>query len=197
MIFGVRRFPIFPTLVVLAAAAVMVMLGFWQLDRMREEQSKLARFQVTAGHTDPIAFPFQGGAETELAHYRRSSVECVSLGEWRSTAGSNSSGEAGYVQIVRCQTGGGQVADVQVGWSRDLAPPLWQGGVVNGIVAPNRDGSVLLVADPPIPAMEANKLPVPAEDQPQKNLAYAVQWFFFALTALVIYVLALRRKQQG
>jgi surfeit locus 1 family protein len=35
--------------------------------------------------------------------------------------------------------------------------------------------------------------PDPA-DIPNNHLAYAGQWFFFALTALVIYVLALRRR---
>ena len=31
-------------------------------------------------------------------------------------------------------------------------------------------------------------------DLPNNHLAYAGQWFFFALTALVIYILALRRR---
>jgi surfeit locus 1 family protein len=32
---------------------------------------------------------------------------------------------------------------------------------------------------------------------PNNHLMYAGQWFFFALTALVIYVLALRKKRRS
>jgi len=34
---------------------------------------------------------------------------------------------------------------------------------------------------------------------PNNHLSYAIQWFFFAATALVIYVLALRKRwrEQG
>lgn len=187
-----RRIPIFATIVVLAAVAVMVRLGFWQLDRMKEEERKLAQFSVAAADPRPVAFP--DGATSEGAHYRRSNIVCESTGNWRGTAGSNASGNAGYVQIVQCNTSDGNTVNVQAGWSRELDPPQWPGGPVSGIIAPNRDGSSLLVADPPLAGMEASSLPAPDEDQPGKNLAYAGQWFFFALTALLIYALALRRK---
>ncbi len=36
--------------------------------------------------------------------------------------------------------------------------------------------------------------PPDPNDLPNNHLAYAGQWFFFALTALVIYWLALRRR---
>ena len=32
-------------------------------------------------------------------------------------------------------------------------------------------------------------------DLPNNHLAYAGQWFFFAITAFIIYVLALRRRR--
>ena len=34
-------------------------------------------------------------------------------------------------------------------------------------------------------------------DLPNNHLMYAGQWFFFALTALVIYLLALRKRRRG
>ena len=37
-------------------------------------------------------------------------------------------------------------------------------------------------------------IPVAIEGIPNNHLSYAVQWFLFALTALVIYVLAVRKK---
>lgn len=189
-----RRIPIVATLVVLAAMAVMVRLGFWQLDRMAEEERKLTQYVAASADPRPIIFP--SGVVPESANYRRSTIACGSLGNWRGTAGSSASGEAGYVQIVECRTADGGTVQVRAGWSRRLEPPNWAGGYVSGIIAPNRDGSSVLVADPPLAELEANALPVPDRDQPLENLAYAGQWFFFAFTALVIYILALRRRSR-
>lgn len=194
MILGIRRWPILPTLVVLAAVAVMIMLGLWQLDRKGEEERKLAHYASAAGDQRLIAFPVSQSDSS--AHYRRSSIDCAKVENWRGTAGSSARGETGYVQIAACRTAEGNLVEVQTGWSRDLDPPGWDGGQVSGIIAPNRDGSIVLVADPPVAAMGASAKPAPSEDQPGKNLSYAVQWFFFAITALVIYVLALRRRER-
>ena len=194
--FGIRRWPIIPTLVVLAAAAIMVKLGFWQLGRMHEEQDKLARFELAARVDAPVAFPVADAPDRELASYHRATVECTGAGEWRTTAGRNAQDRAGYVQIVECLRSDGERVEVQAGWSGNLAAPDWHGGEVGGVIAPNRDGSLVLVADPPLAGLEANALPTPSSEQPAKNLSYAVQWFAFAFTALVIYVLALRRRQR-
>jgi surfeit locus 1 family protein len=80
---------------------------------------------------------------------------------------------------------------VDLGFSRDLAAPAWTGGEVTGVIAPGPR----LVADPPLAGLEAMTRPDPGE-LPNNHLAYAGQWFFFALTALVIYVLALRRRRR-
>ncbi|OYX67100.1 MAG: hypothetical protein B7Y88_04080 [Sphingomonadales bacterium 32-64-17] len=191
-----RRWPIVPTLVVLVAAAIMVRLGFWQLDRMNQEQGKLARFEQAAELSAPVAFPKPGSPDVEQAAYRRATVDCSGAGAWRTTAGRNAQDQAGYVQIVECLRSGLEAVEVQAGWSENLAAPDWNGGEVSGVIAPNRDGTMVLVADPPLADLEANALPTPKADQPAKNLSYAVQWFAFALTALVIYVLALRRRQR-
>jgi cytochrome oxidase assembly protein ShyY1 len=39
--------------------------------------------------------------------------------------------------------------------------------------------------------------PPSAADVPNNHLAYAVQWFIFAAVALIIYVLALRRRNKS
>ena len=49
------------------------------------------------------------------------------------------------------------------------------------------------VAAPPQAGLAQLALPDP-RDLPNNHLSYAVQWFLFATTALVIYVLALRKK---
>ena len=63
------------------------------------------------------------------------------------------------------------------------------GGVFGG-------GSVLgpmLVADQPATGLRASAKPSP-DTVPNNHVSYAVQWFLFAAAALVIYVLALRKK---
>jgi surfeit locus 1 family protein len=63
---------------------------------------------------------------------------------------------------------------------------------VRGVIAP---GGVLQAAQPV--AGLAPLAPPDPSDLPNNHLAYAGQWFFFALTALVIYVLALRRRRKS
>ena len=43
-----KRLPLIPTLLVLAAVAVMVRLGFWQLDRMHQKDAMVAEFTAAA-----------------------------------------------------------------------------------------------------------------------------------------------------
>jgi surfeit locus 1 family protein len=64
---------------------------------------------------------------------------------------------------------------------------------VSGVIAPGGTFGGTLHASQPAPGLEPLAPPDPS-DVPNNHLAYAGQWFFFALTALVIYVLALRRK---
>ena len=100
-----------------------------------------------------------------------------------------------------------------LGWTERLDQVTWQGGVYTGTLVPTKKASVSqpdevqqgygvfeqmefhIVADPPLAGLAANAKPNPS-DLPNNHLAYAFQWFFFALTALVIYVLALRRRER-
>ena len=70
--------------------------------------------------------------------------------------------------------------------------PVWSGGAVTGVIAPGPR----LVADPPLAGLQANARPDPS-DLPNNHLSYAVQWFLFAGVALVIYVLAVRKRLAG
>jgi surfeit locus 1 family protein len=68
----------------------------------------------------------------------------------------------------------------------------WDGGDLEGVLAPLGDNFKLIAAVPQA-GLEAVARPDP-NDLPNNHLAYAGQWFFFALTALVIYILALRKR---
>lgn len=213
MIFGVRKWPALPTLVVLAAAAVMVMLGFWQLERLEEKEAQIALYAQAGLQTEP--FEEWDGADPYVA-YRRVNGQCVPIGDPQLVAGRNAQGEAGYVAAVPCRIfgfdwGGSYV--VVLGWTDRLDAVAWTGGAYTGTLVPMNKASVVqpdevhqgydnfdqmdyhIVADPPLAGLAANARPDP-NDLPNNHLAYAVQWFFFALTALVIYVLALKRRQR-
>ncbi len=184
-----RRIPIIPTILVLAAAAVMIWLGFWQLDRLRQKEALLARYGGAHGQAQPVPWP-KGSSVASLDLYRRSQLLCLRVVSQRGVAGRSARGEAGLAQYARCALPDGSQADVVAGWARDPnVHGTWQGGPVRGVIAPGPR----LVADPPLGGLEANAMPDPSEI-PNNHLAYAVQWFLFAATAIVIYGVALRRR---
>jgi surfeit locus 1 family protein len=180
-----RRIPIIATPVVAAAIATMIWLGFWQLDRLEQKEALLARYAAVLENPQALAdFP----ADPLANLYRRTTFTCTRVIGWRAIAGRNADDDAGYVQVAECPEG-----EVVAGWSTSLAAPAWQGGSLAGTIAPGGKTGWRVVADPPFPGMEANARPDPSTI-PNNHLAYAVQWFLFALTALVIYILALRRR---
>ena len=188
-----RRVPIFATIIVLAAVATMIALGVWQYRKDAVQDARLARYDAALNNTELVPFPTSIEAVDRLA-YRRSRIECQKVdGEARSVAGRNRQDRTGFVQVVSCVMPGGSRADVQLGWSRSLQPVKWSGGTVEGIIEPLRTGFAKLVADPPVAGLGASAAP---EKRKIDHIAYAGQWFFFALTALVIYVLAIRRRQR-
>lgn len=180
-----RRVPIFSTIFVLAAVLTMIALGIWQLGRMGEKAQLLARYEAAGSFSSEVAFPLKGdGADV---WFRRSSLTCAAVAKIEPVAGTSATGQKGWVQRATCTSG----VLVDLGFERDLDPPAWAGGAVSGVIAPGPR----LVADPPVAELKAMAAPDPG-DLPNNHLAYAGQWFFFAATALVIYVLALRRRQR-
>lgn len=184
-----RRIPIFATIIVLAAVATMVWLGFWQLSRMREKEALLARYAAADGIAAEVPWPATAQA-AELALYRRSRLLCTRVAAHSGMAGRNAQDEVGMAQYAQCVLPDGTQAKVVLGWSRDpVAATQWSGGEVRGTIAPGPR----LVADPPLAGLEPNERPDPSAI-PNNHLAYAVQWFFFAATALAIYAIALRKR---
>jgi surfeit locus 1 family protein len=163
----------------------MIALGIWQLGRMGEKAELLARYQAAANATGEAAFPQTG--EGAYVWFRRSRLDCADPVRIEAVAGTSARGQKGWVQRATCASG----ALVDIGFTRDLATPDWTGGEVTGVIAPGPR----LVADPAVAGLQAMARPDPG-DLPNNHLAYAGQWFFFALTALVIYVLALKRRQR-
>lgn len=183
-----RKVPIVPTIIVLAAVATMIALGFWQLDRKAQKEALLARYE--AARTISAAVPWPRDArEAEQNLFRHAQLDCERVLSLSSRAGTSAEGRKGWAHIARCAIGGGEEADIAIGWSERPATPDWQGGTVEGVIA----SGPRLVAGRPVAGLAPLAPPDPA-NVPNNHLAYAGQWFFFALTALVIYVLALRRR---
>lgn len=186
-----RKVPVVATLVVLLAVVTMITLGFWQLRRMDEKAAEIARYAQAQTMSSDVSWP-TAPADYEGALYRHSSVVCASVQDIDVTAGHSAKGETGWAHIARCALAGGGTAEVALGWSREPRAPEWTGGEVAGFIGPYRDG-VKLVASPAQASLQQLAIPDP-RDVPNNHLSYAVQWFLFALTALVIYVLAVRKK---
>lgn len=186
------RVPIVPTVFVLVAMAAMAGLGIWQLQRKVEKEALLERYEA-ASALPPIAWPET--ADMDLL-FRRATGYCLEPTGWRAIAGQNRAGEVGWRHIAACRTGGGEGSGMQVvmGWSRSPeSPGDWVGGEVTGIITLDPEYGLRLVAEDPTSGLAAVARPSP-EDIPDNHLLYAIQWFFFAAAAGIIYILALRRR---
>jgi cytochrome oxidase assembly protein ShyY1 len=166
----------------------MIALGIWQLGRADEKEALLASYENVSPDGDAIAYP--ADAESLEANlYRKVAATCESVSLIRGKAGTNRVGVKGWSHVATCALEGGEEADVALGWSRSPDLVEWNGGEVTGILGPGGR----IVANPPLADLGPLAAPDPA-NLPNNHLSYAVQWFLFALTALVIYFLALRSR---
>ncbi len=187
-----RRLPLLPTIVVLAAVAVMIRLGFWQLDRMHQKGALLARYD--AATSSDFTIPLPTTARARLAHlYEPATAICAKAESQRMIGGRNRKEQSGWVQIVQCRDPDGVLFDVAIGWSERPIVVPWQGGPLHGRIGSAGKDRTRLVADFGQNGLRAVARPDP-RNIPNNHFAYAVQWFLFAATALVIFALAVRRK---
>jgi len=187
------------TMLVTLAVAAMIALGLWQLLDRRPQ--KLAFLQQLAANPTRPAIPFPARADERLL-FRRATGRCGPPVTIR-LAGA---GAAGFRAIATCG-GGATPMMAQLGTTRDPnAHPVWGGGMVAGYIGHAPSGQsligaalhpqptrLMLIAATPVAGLAANPAP-DLESVPNNHLAYAVQWFLFAGVAVVIYILALRRK---
>lgn len=205
-----RKLPVIPTLLVLAAAGYMVHLGFWQLDRLAQKEAKIARFTAAQGDRSPVSIgEVWRYRQSDARDFHRTQFWCQQVLQISAQSGRNAAGQAGWAHIARCLTAPvdtqgfhpteapkGVLADVVLGWSNKPAPVAWTGGQVQGLVVPGGEFAHHVVADPALAGLASNATPDP-RDLPNNHLSYAVQWFLFALTALVIYAVAVRKRVSG
>lgn len=201
-----RRIPLVPTILVAAAVAMMIWLGVWQIHRLHWKEALLARYAANQ-HMPTIALPI--GRTDDALLFRHATAFCLRPAGWSSEAGRDAAGHVGWRQIAHCATGAeGPGFMVQLGIAKNPDDhPDWPGGKVSGFIAHGPDHRplievalgkgvpppLMLVADTPPPGLDANAGP-DLSSIPNNHFAYAVQWFLFALVAVVIYGLALRKR---
>lgn len=201
------RFPLIPTILVGLAIAAMIALGVWQLQRRAEKNAALALYAANM-HKPEMAFPRLAIGDQYL--FRRATAFCLEVVGWQKQGGRAAGGATGWRQVAQCRTGAeGPVLLVDMGVTTDPKfAPVWKGGAVTGTIthAPDHrpllaglfDTSpkhLMLIAENPAPGLAATARPE-LSSVPNNHLAYAVQWFLFALVAGVIYVLALKWRRK-
>jgi len=192
----IRRLPIIPTIVVVAAVAVMIGLGIWQLQRAELHAAQLAKYQ-SAPNLPPIAFPTVPTSSEKLPFYRYATGNCLRIVGRRTAAGENRAGEPGFLIIVDCATGAeGPGMSVELGWTKNPNSVVkWNGGLVSGVIVPDSKSRMRLVAASSVPGLEASAVPRPTvRITPARNRGYALTWFALAAAAAAIYLLAVRKR---
>jgi surfeit locus 1 family protein len=201
--------PVFASLIVALAVAIMIGLGVWQLGRAEEKDALLARYKANM-ELPATAYPATNPADHEYL-YRMVSANCLRVVEWRELAGRTADGRSGWRHIATCATGAeGPGFLVDMGVSEGPEPTVaWTGGLVRGRATLEPDqhsafarmlGNVaplrlMIVAEAPAPGLSASAPPDPSS-VPSNHRSYAGQWFLFAAIATVIFLLAVRQRRR-
>ncbi len=205
-----RRVPVFATLVVALAVATMIALGFWQLRRAAWKDGLLASYHAAA--QTPALYGIPADVAPDDVAFRRTHVMCRITTAPVVLGGSDRAGRKGFRNIVGCALVDGRVIMADLGLSalgtRPALPAIGQRIEGGGLLIPDQVladrviGEVttaiplLLVLDGAVAGLTPSQPPA-IETIPNNHRSYAVQWFLFALVALVIYGLALRKRARG
>jgi surfeit locus 1 family protein len=194
----IRRFPLVPTIIVVAAIALLVRLGIWQLHQAERKRALLASY-AAAESMPPIAWPTVPLKDADLPLFRHATGVCLRVIGQRASGGENRSGEPGYVHILDCATGAeGPGMSVEVGWAKNPDVRVaWPGGPVSGIIVPDRRNRMRLVAASAPSGLEPSRTPdvsTASPITPAIHLGYAATWFALALAALIIYIVAVMKR---
>jgi surfeit locus 1 family protein len=193
-----RRVPVLASLVVAAALAVLIGLGVWQLQRAKWKEGVLAHYGQ-AEKLPPITWPTIPLKSNQLPFFRHATGMCLRPVGKRAMGGENLQGDPGYVQIVDCATSAeGPGMSVELGWAQDPNAKFnWPGGLVSGVIVPDRRTGMRLVAATSPPGLQPSKVPdakTASAVTPAGHRLYAATWFSLAAIALIIYGFALRKR---
>ena len=196
-----RRPPVVASLVVAAAVLTMIGLGIWQLQRAQWKERLLAAYATAqampAVDLDPL---LDGRTDLPPLSFRRALVTCHADNVAPEVRAGRSAADApGQVYVTPCRPGAAGLAGrirVNAGWADrpDAVRRLTLNGIVAGrLSVVGAEGPVMLTAAAGAAPLAASA-PASIENIPNNHRLYAVQWFFFAAAAAVIYLLALRGR---
>lgn len=195
-----RRLPIIPTIIVAGAVAVMIALGVWQLQRAGWKDRLLAELSAAESLPPVDLDAALASGDAAALPFRRARVTCAARDVHAAPrAGRSRRGPSGYSYFIPCRPGAQGLAgrlQINAGWSQapnSLLRLNAEGPIEGQIGTVEPEGPVILTADTAIGPLDPSAAPK-VEDIPNNHLAYAFQWFFFAATAALIFVLALRRR---
>jgi surfeit locus 1 family protein len=198
-----RRIPVVATFVVVLAAAAMIALGLWQIRRAHWKESLLADYAAAAAMPALDLDPLLDRPRASLPPlaFRRALVTCHARDVPPQLRGGRSreTGQGGYSYLVPCRPGGGGLARrilVNAGWTPlpDNRRRLTLNGLVAGSFGADEQGRPLVLTSAASPPPLRPSAAPSIEDIPNNHISYAVQWFAFAAIALIIFALALRRR---
>ncbi len=194
----IRRLPVVATIFVIAAIAFLIRLGIWQLKQAERKQALLVSY-AAAEKLPPVTWPTVPPKDANLPLFRHATGVCLRVIGQTVTGGENQSGESGYVHILDCATGAeGPGMSVEVGWAKDpKTRAQWPGGLVSGIIVPDRRTRMRLVAATAPPGLEPSRTPdvsTVSPITPTIHRGYAATWFALALAGLIIYIIAVMKR---
>jgi len=171
----------------------------------------LASYQAAAGA--PTLDGIAEGAMVDTLAFRRAHLFCIVATPASQLGGASRTGGPGFRNVVGCRLADGRMILADIGWSpingRPVFPVIGQGIEANGRLIPDeplagrvfphgRAGllPVLIVMETPVAGFQPSIAPSIA-DIPNNHRAYAAQWFLFATIAMIIFVLAVRRRNRS
>ncbi|MHB9879998.1 SURF1 family cytochrome oxidase biogenesis protein [Pacificimonas sp. ICDLI1SI03] len=199
------KLPLVPTIMVVLAVPVLIALGIWQLGRADEKAAMLAALSASP---DLPTVTIEGADWPDTLDFRHIRTSCQFVGDAVAKAGRNASGAAGYSYFADCRPGPSvRTIEVNLGWDArpDRTVPLPRGEAVPvmGLARHDRsranEGDVIpyvMIAAPPLASLSQSRIPT-TEDIPDNHMAYAVQWFGFAATLAIIYLVYVRGWRRG
>jgi len=204
-----RRVPIVPTLVVVFAVALMIGLGIWQASKAPWKEAMIARYHAAEGAPAIDGLPADMSLD-QLA-FRHTRLTCRITAASTQIGGVDARGRTGYRNIAGCALDDGRVILADLGWSpagvRPALPPVGKRIEGSGRLSPDEPlvrrvlrgapgaTPLLFVLSDAVPGLEPS-VPPSIDMIPNNHRSYAVQWFLFAAVALIIYLLALRKRDR-
>lgn len=203
-----NRLPLGATLLTLVMVPVLVWLGIWQLHRREWKHNIQA--ELTRAASLPLVTPrefLDSMAGSKSLQFRRAQIDCRPgrVAPYDIKGGTSATGDGGYRVLISCRdpekhyTRGPDIV-VVAGWTTrpDAVKTLDLDTSFTGTVIehpydkePGRP-LFLLIPTTAVPPLLPSRIPT-SDELSDNHLSYALQWFAFATTLMVIYAIYVRR----